>query len=87
MIDTLTLGKELLRRYDQISEGYELEKLDNIREKAFNRDVQIREQQLQKELRSYKDDMVGKPKAHLLLVRSVAKIYYDVVVCFPTNSA
>lgn len=51
--------KELLRRYDQLSEAFEREQLDHARESQFNRDVQLREQRLQKELRGYKDDMVG----------------------------
>lgn len=53
--------QELLRRYDQLSEAYEREQLDHARETQFNRDVQLREQRLQKELRGYKDDMVCDP--------------------------
>ena len=51
--------QELLRRHDTLTEEYEREKLDHDRESQFNRDVQLREQRLQTELRACKDLMVS----------------------------
>lgn len=52
-------NQELLGRLDQLSEDYEQEKLDHARESHFNRDVQLRERQLQNELSNCKAFMVG----------------------------
>ncbi|KAL9128435.1 MAG: hypothetical protein Q9217_002897, partial [Psora testacea] len=48
------LIEELLRRLDQLTDDYHQEKLDHARESHFNRDVQLREIQLQDELRRFK---------------------------------
>lgn len=43
---------------DNLSAEHEREKLDHARETQFNREVQLREQRLQSEIRSCKDLMV-----------------------------
>ena len=46
---------------DQLTEDYRQAKFDHARESHFNRDVQMREMQLQDELKKYRSVMVGVP--------------------------
>ena len=53
--------KELLRRLENVTDEFNQEKLDHARESHFNRDVQLREIQLQNDIRKYKALMVRPP--------------------------
>ncbi|KAL8822909.1 MAG: hypothetical protein Q9191_006368, partial [Dirinaria sp. TL-2023a] len=70
------LIEELLRRYDKLSEEHEREKLDHARETQFNRDVQLREQRLQAELRSCKD-LMDRDAFILVLIDGDGMIFSD----------
>ncbi|KAI9871463.1 MAG: hypothetical protein M1830_002884, partial [Pleopsidium flavum] len=52
---------ELLHRLDTVTQQYQRERLDHARESHFNRDVQLRELQLQEELRRTKAIMERDP--------------------------
>ena len=53
------MKQELLHRLDKTNDDFKQEVLDHSREKQFNRDVQLRELQLQEEIRSMKAMMVS----------------------------
>ncbi len=54
----LQLDQELLRRVEELTEDCRQAKFDHARESHFNREVQLREVQLQEELRKYRSVMV-----------------------------
>ncbi len=67
VLSMIDLGKvnsdfeqELLHRLDKSNDDYKKEALDHSREKQYNRDIQIRELQLQEEIRSMKAMIVSK---------------------------
>ncbi len=59
------IKQELLHRLDKVNEDFKQEILDHSREKQFNRDIQIRELQLQEEIRSMKGMMVCHLRRHI----------------------
>ncbi|SLM38344.1 Zinc finger, CCCH-type [Lasallia pustulata] len=71
-----SLIEELLRRLDTVSQDYQNERLAHLRESHFNRDVQLREMQLQEELRKTKA-MMERDAFILVLIDGDGMIFED----------